>query len=65
MGCFYVGFDYKNRVNGYLKIGESGKKTPAQRLFTIRQTTVLNVLDICFQKMTQNPKDFLLKVTSE
>ena len=38
MGCFYVGFDYKNRVNGYLKIGESGKKTPAQRLFTIRQT---------------------------
>ena len=38
MGCFYVGFDYKNRTNGYLKIGESGKKTPAQRLFTIRQT---------------------------
>ena len=38
MGCFYTGFDYKNRVNGYFKIGESGKKTPAQRLFTIRQT---------------------------
>jgi hypothetical protein len=38
MGCFYAGFDYKNRVNGYFKIGESGKKTPAQRLAQIRQT---------------------------
>ena len=37
MGCFYVGFDYKNRVNGYLKIGETGKKTPASRLAQIRQ----------------------------
>ena len=37
MGCFYTGFDYKNRKNGYWKIGESGYKTPAQRLATIRQ----------------------------
>ena len=42
MGCFYTGFDYKNRVNGYFKIGESGKKTPAARLAQIRQTD-------CFQ----------------
>lgn len=37
MGCFYTGFDYKNRVNGYFKIGESSKKTPAARLATVRQ----------------------------
>lgn len=37
MGCFYTGFDYKNRVNGYFKIGESSKKTPSQRLSAIRQ----------------------------
>ena len=42
MGCIYAGFDYKNRVNGYFKIGETGKKTPAQRLQTIRQND-------CFQ----------------
>lgn len=38
MGCFYVGFDYKNRKNGYFKIGETGKDTPAARLSSIRQT---------------------------
>lgn len=37
MGCFYAGFDYKNRVNGYFKIGETGYKTPAKRLSQIRQ----------------------------
>jgi hypothetical protein len=37
MGCFYTGFDNKNSVNGYFKIGESSKKTPSQRLITIRQ----------------------------
>lgn len=42
MGCIYAGFDYKNRVNGYFKIGESGKPTPAQRLQQIRRTD-------CFQ----------------
>lgn len=38
MGCFYTGFDYKNRKNGYWKIGESSKSTPAQRLAQIRQS---------------------------
>lgn len=42
MGCFYTGFDYKNRVNGYFKIGETGGKTPAARLTQIRKTD-------CFQ----------------
>ena len=36
MGCFYVGFDYKNRKNGYLKIGETSGKTPAARVAVIR-----------------------------
>lgn len=42
MGSFYTGFDYKNRVNGYFKIGETSGKTPAARLASIRQTD-------CFQ----------------
>lgn len=25
MSCFYTGFDYKNRKNGYFKIGETSK----------------------------------------
>ena len=37
MGCFYTGFDYKNRKNGYFKIGETEKNTPAARLSQIRQ----------------------------
>ena len=37
MGCFYTGFDYKNRKNGYWKIGETSGKTPARRLASIRQ----------------------------
>lgn len=37
MGCFYAGFDYKNRINGYFKTGETGKPTPAARLAQIRQ----------------------------
>jgi hypothetical protein len=36
MGCFYTGFDYKNRKNGYFKIGETSGKTPAARLSQIR-----------------------------
>ena len=38
MGAFYTGFDYKNRKNGYFKIGETQDKTPAARLSAIRQT---------------------------
>lgn len=42
MGCFYTGFDYKNRKNGYYKNGETGDATPAKRLARIRH-------DDCFQ----------------
>ena len=38
MGCFYTGFDYKNRKNDYFKIGETEKTTPSARLSTIRST---------------------------
>lgn len=44
MGCFYTGFDYKNRKNGYFKIGETGKATPAVRLYQIRQTDCFECL---------------------
>lgn len=44
MGCFYTGFDWRNRKNGYFKIGESGKKTPAMRLAAIRQTDAFQCL---------------------
>ena len=37
MGCFYTGFDYKNRKNGYFKIGETSKTTPTQRIRQIQQ----------------------------
>ena len=42
MGCFYVGFRYKQRKNGVLKIGETGYETPANRLGQIRRVE-------CFQ----------------
>ena len=35
MGYFYTGFDYKNRKNGYFKIGETGNRLSA-RLANIR-----------------------------
>lgn len=38
MGCIYTGFDYKNRKNGYFKIGETEKPTPAARLSNIRSS---------------------------
>lgn len=37
MGYFYTGFDYKNRKNGYFKIGETGQKNLGSRLSNIRQ----------------------------
>lgn len=36
MGCFYCGFDWRNRKNGYFKIGETSYPTPAKRLSQIR-----------------------------
>ena len=61
MGCFYVGFDYKNRVNGYLKIGESGKKTPAQRLFTIRQTDSFECLGYLLLENDTKPERLFIE----
>lgn len=53
MGCFYTGFDYKNRKNGYWKIGETGGKTPARRLATIRQSDCFQCLGyLIFQNET-------------
>ncbi len=36
MGCFYTGFDYKNRKNGDLKIGEVGKNGLGERMGSLR-----------------------------
>ena len=44
MGCFYTGFDWRNRKNGYFKIGETSGKTPAQRLCEIRKTDAFQCL---------------------
>lgn len=45
MGCFYVGFDYLNRKNGYLKIGETGKNSPSARIANIHQTDAFQCLE--------------------
>lgn len=36
MGCFYVGYNYLKRKNGYMKIGETSGETPAARFSAIR-----------------------------
>lgn len=36
MGFLYTGFDYKNRKNGYFKIGETGQKYLTSRLQVIQ-----------------------------
>lgn len=60
MGCFYMGFDYKSRVNGYFKIGESSKKTPAQRLTQIRQTDSFECLGyLMFENDTKPERLFI------
>lgn len=60
MGCFYTGFDYKNRVNGYFKIGESGKKTPAQRLSVIRCNDSFECLGyLCLEGETKAERLFI------
>lgn len=38
MGCFYVGFGYKRRKNGLLKIGETNAPTPSSRFANLRST---------------------------
>ena len=38
MAVFYIGYNYKARKNGTLKIGESGQNTPSRRLISIRQS---------------------------
>lgn len=37
MGCFYTGYAYKQRKNGYFKVGETSHSSPAQRLSSLRQ----------------------------
>lgn len=44
MGCFYTGFDWRNRKNGYFKIGETSKPTPAARLASIRKDDAFQCL---------------------
>ena len=64
LGCFYTGFDYKNRVNGYFKIGESGKKTPAARLATIRQYDAFECLGyLLFENDTKAERLFIESYT--
>ncbi len=50
MGCFYAGFNYRNRVNGCSKIGETGEATPASRLATFRQKEVFQCLGYIIMK---------------
>lgn len=60
MGCFYTGFDYKNRKNGYFKIGESGQKTPAKRLAAIRQTDAFQCLGyLLFENDSKSERLFI------
>lgn len=60
MGCFYTGFDYKNRKNGYFKIGESGNKTPAIRLSQIRQSDSFQCLGyLLFENDTKSQRLFI------
>ena len=44
MGCLYTGFDWRNRKNGYFKIGETSGQTPAARLSQIRQSDAFQCL---------------------
>ena len=61
MGSFYVGFDYKNRVNGYFKIGESAKPSPAQRLAQIRQTDCFQCLGYLVLKNETKPQRLFIE----
>ena len=64
MGCFYTGFDYKNRKNGYFKIGESGNKTPAVRLSQIRQNDSFQCLGyLLFENDTKAQRLFIESYT--
>ena len=56
MGCFYVGFDYKNRKNGYMKIGETSHNTPAARLANIRQYDSFQLLGYIVMEAETKPQ---------
>jgi len=56
MGCFYVGFDYKNRKNGYLKIGETSAKSPAARLANIRHYDSFQLLGYIVMQGESKPQ---------
>ena len=60
MGCFYVGFDYKNRKNGYMKIGETSGKTPAARIAVIRHSDCFQLLGyLVFEDETKPQRLFV------
>lgn len=60
MGCFYTGFDYKNRKNGYWKNGETGGKTPAARLAVIRHYDSFQCLGyLIFHNETKSERLFV------
>lgn len=59
MGCIYAGFDYKNRVNGYFKIGETGKKLPHRDYRQLDKTIVFSVSNGCKCLMIREVSDFL------
>ena len=61
MGCFYVGFDYKNRKNGYLKIGETSGKTPAARLAVIRQYDCFQLLGYLILNNENTPQRLFIE----
>ena len=61
MGCFYVGFDYKNRKNGYLKIGETSAKSPAARLANIRHYDNFQLLGYIVMQGNPSLSGFSLK----
>jgi hypothetical protein len=60
MGCFYTGFYYENKINGCLKIGESSKDTPSQRLAQIRRTESFECLGyLLLQDDTKSERLFI------
>jgi len=60
MGCFYVGYNWRRTVNGQSKIGETGKKTPAQRFAVIRQKEPFECVKyIVFENETKSERLFV------
>ncbi len=56
MAAFYTGFDWRNRKNGYFKIGETGGKTPAARLSQIRANDAFQCLGYILMPDASKPE---------